>query len=74
MFAYFNDISQRIEKRKKNARKVVDMLQKYVRGIEKNLIEWIKETLSSFDKMRKKIGESFGSRWIGFYKIIAAIF
>ena len=53
---------------------MVDMLQNYVRGIDKNLIEWIKGTLSAFDKMRHKIGESFGSRWIGFYKIIAALF
>lgn len=45
-----------------------------MKSLEKNLTEWIKETLQSFDKMRRKIGEAFGNRWIGFYKIIAAIF
>lgn len=28
----------------------------------------------NFDKMRKKIGEVFGNRWLSFYKIISALF
>jgi hypothetical protein len=28
----------------------------------------------SFDKMRKKIGEVFGNRWLSFYKIVTSIF
>ena len=53
---------------------MLEYVQKYLKGLEKNFIEWIRATLQSFEKMRKRIGEVFGSRWISFYKVIAAIF
>lgn len=37
-------------------------------------MESYKETMLNFDKMRKKVGELFGNRWILFYKIITSIF
>jgi hypothetical protein len=49
-------------------------MQKYLKSLDKSLINWIRDVLQSFEKMRKRIGEAFGSRWISFYKIIAAIF
>ena len=55
-------------------KKMLEYVQKYLKGLEKNFIEWIRATLQSFEKMRKRIGEVFGSRWISFYKVIAAIF
>ena len=53
---------------------MLEYVQKYLKGLEKNFIEWIRATLQSFEKMRKRIGEVFGGRWISFYKVIAAIF
>lgn len=53
---------------------MLEFMQKYIKIQERSMIDWIKDTLQSFEKMRKKIGEAFGSRWIGFYKIIAALF
>lgn len=53
---------------------MLEFIKNYIKGLEKNMIDWIRGTLQSFEKMRKKIGQAFGNRWISFYKIIAAVF
>ena len=53
---------------------MLEFIKNYIKGLEKNMLDWIRGTLQSFEKMRKKIGQTFGNRWISFYKIIAAVF
>lgn len=49
-------------------------MQRYLKALDKVLMESYRETLLSFDKIRKKIGEVFGNRWLSFYKVISSLF
>lgn len=49
-------------------------MQRYLKALDKVLMESYRETLVSFDKIRKKIGEVFGNRWLSFYKVISSLF
>jgi len=44
------------ELRKKTDRKVYEYLQKYLKTLDKSFIDWVRDVLQSFEKMRKRIG------------------
>lgn len=71
---YYQEISIRIDKRKLLDRKIIEYMQRYLKALDKVLMEAYRETLQSFDKIRKKIGEVFGNRWLSFYKVISSLF
>jgi hypothetical protein len=74
MVAYLHEMTDRTEKRRRLSRKMLEFVKNYLKSLDKSFNEWIKDTLASFEKMRRKIGETFGTRWIAFYKIISLIF
>lgn len=53
---------------------MMNYIKQYIKGMQTELSDLIKDVIHSFEKMRRKIGETFGSRWISFYKIVASIF
>lgn len=55
-------------------RKIIEYMQKYLKALDKNLMVSYRETILNFEKMRKKIGEVFGNRWLSFYKVVLSIF
>lgn len=46
----------KVELRKKTNRKVYEYLQKYLKTLDKSFIDWVRDVLQSFEKMRKRIG------------------
>jgi len=46
----------KLELRKKTNRKVLEYIQKYLKNLEKSFVDWVRDVLQSFEKMRKKIG------------------
>jgi len=46
----------KLELRKKTNSKVLEYVQKYLKNLDKSFVDWVRDVLQSFEKMRKKIG------------------
>lgn len=55
-------------------KKLADFYSSYLKVIEKTYIVGVKDVLIYFEKMKKKLGESFGNRLVSFLKSVNSFF
>ena len=74
MLAYLKNVEENIERRKSENKKMNDLFIQYFKVIEKVHILGVKEIMQNFEKLKKKLVESFGPRLASFIKSINSIF
>lgn len=52
----------------------MDFLKLYAQMVEKHQYNHLKETVSAFEKLKKRLSELFSSRFVSFLKSIHSIF
>lgn len=51
-----------------------EFIQKYLKNLDRSFLEPFKDVISNFEKIKKKLSEIFGGRWVAFYKILSSIY
>jgi len=74
MAAVAKETDEKIDRRKKLNKKIYEFTSNFIRIYEKAYYTGLKEIISNFEKVKKRMSEIFGSRLCSFLKSIHSIF
>jgi hypothetical protein len=74
MATYYLDMITRADRRKNVGKAIMEYIQKSIKAQEKSMAETLKDAQPAFEKLKKKVGQAFGTQWPNFYRPINALF